>query len=170
MKTEHKRQNFNVTPEQEAEIEWLKDALNAPTTKDALLWAVKFSGVMAREVQRGRTIYLADESGEKERVLIPELERSIKGQWKYLVERPHDWRRQLFIKGRKLLASSVWMDMIVNEQSREEAAYGWDLPVEAIDEVIQYCESNKDLIGMEADEERRLLIAQGISLEPKAST
>ncbi|WP_199249571.1 hypothetical protein [[Phormidium] sp. ETS-05] len=32
--------------------------------------------------------------------------------WQYLVERPHPWRRQLYIKGRKLLASTVWQDTI----------------------------------------------------------
>ena len=42
--------------------------------------------------------------------------------WKYLVERPHPWRRQRWIKGRRLLASTVWADMIVNAMSVEEAA------------------------------------------------
>ena len=41
MKTELKRQNFNITPEQEAEISWLKDAIAASSVKDAILWAVR---------------------------------------------------------------------------------------------------------------------------------
>lgn len=35
--------------------------------------------------------------------------------WQYLVTRPHPWRRQLYIKGRKLLASTVWQDMMAKE-------------------------------------------------------
>ncbi|MEL6381101.1 MAG: hypothetical protein AAFQ89_01230 [Cyanobacteria bacterium J06626_18] len=40
----------------------------------------------------------------------------------YLVTRAHPWRRQLYIKGRKLLASTVWRDLISNGMSPEQAA------------------------------------------------
>ncbi len=86
--------------------------------------------------------------------------------WQYLVTRPHPWRRQLYIKGRKLLASTVWQDMMVNEMSPEQAAENWDLPLRAIYEVIRYCESHRELLKLEADEERYRLEEKGVSLEP----
>lgn len=86
--------------------------------------------------------------------------------WQYLVERPHPWRRQLYIKGRKLLASTVWRDMIANDMSPEEAADNWDLPLEAIHEAIRYCESHQELLKQEAEEERYRLEQKGVSLEP----
>ncbi len=91
---------------------------------------------------------------------IPETEN-----WQYLVTRPHPWRKQLYIKGHKLLASTVWQDMITNHMSPEEAAENWDLPLSAIYEVIRYCESHQELLKLEADEERYRLQAKGVSLE-----
>lgn len=82
--------------------------------------------------------------------------------WQYLVLRPHPWRRQLYIKGRKLLASTVWQDMTSNQMSPEQAAENWDLPLSAIYEAIHYCESHQSLLKLEADEERhRLAFSDG---------
>jgi uncharacterized protein (DUF433 family) len=91
----------------------------------------------------------------------PEIEN-----WQYLVVRPHAWRKQLYIKGRKLLASTIWQDMTVNQMSPKEAAENWDLPLSVIYEAIHYCESHKELIKLEADEERYRLEAKGVNVEP----
>ncbi|MEB3338750.1 MAG: hypothetical protein VKJ46_14870 [Leptolyngbyaceae bacterium] len=85
--------------------------------------------------------------------------------WQYLVTRPHPWRKQLYLKGRKLLASTIWQDLSANEMSPEQAAENWDLPLSAIDEVIRYCEYNQDLLKLEANEERYRLEGRGVTLE-----
>ena len=87
--------------------------------------------------------------------------------WQYLVARPHAWRKQLYVKGRKLLASTVWQDMVVNQLLPEQAAKNWDLPLAAICEAIQYCESHQELLKLEADEERYRLELKGVLLEPE---
>ena len=98
--------------------------------------------------------------------IIQSLEDSnLQENWHYLVARPHPWRRQLYIKGRKLLASTVWQDKIANEMTPEQAAENWDLPLPAIYEVIHYCESHRDLIKLEADEERYRLEEKGVLYE-----
>ncbi|MGD1854621.1 MAG: hypothetical protein ACFB2W_10245 [Leptolyngbyaceae cyanobacterium] len=89
--------------------------------------------------------------------------------WQYLVSRPHPWRKQLYIKGRKLLASKIWQDLTVNHMTAEDAAENWDLPLSAINEAIQYSESHQDLIKLEADEERYRLEMKGVSFEPKTA-
>ena len=86
--------------------------------------------------------------------------------WQYLVARSHPWRRQLYVKGRKLLASTVWKDAIANNMMPEEAADNWNLPLAVIYEVFCYCEANQALIALEADEERCRLEKRGVSLEP----
>jgi uncharacterized protein (DUF433 family) len=99
--------------------------------------------------------------------IIQSLQDTIQDEnWQYLVRRPHPWRRQLYIKGRKLLASTVWQDMIANHMSPEQAAENWDLPLPTIYEVIRYCESHQELLKLEADEERYRLEEKGDSLEP----
>jgi uncharacterized protein (DUF433 family) len=169
MAAETKRQNFNITPEQEAELTWLRDTLRASSTKDAILLAVRVLAILAREVQRGHALYLGTESGPVTRLLIPELEPTANGEWNYLVARPHPWRRQLFVKGRRLRAFTVWMDMQANGMTPEEAADNWDLPLAAIQEIRRYCEEQRALLEMEAEEERRRLLEEGMSLEPPAA-
>ncbi len=162
--TDRKRQNFDVTPEQEAEIAALRESLGAATAKDAILRAVRIASVLAREVCEGRELMVRDASGISGRLVIPELERP--GGWRYLVERAHAWRRQPSIKGRRLLASTVWSDLVANGQSAEQAAHEWDLPVDAIREAVRWCEANRALLEMEANEEARRLRSVGVALAP----
>jgi hypothetical protein len=103
-------------------------------------------------------------------VIIQSLQDTAQDEdWQYLVARSHPWRRQLYIKGRKLLASIVWQDAIANEMTPEQAAENWNLPLPAIYEVIRYCESHRELLKLEADEERYRLEQKGVSLEPTAT-
>jgi hypothetical protein len=148
-----KRQNFNVTPEEESELNRLREALSASSVKDALLRATRLVLTLTQEVQEGRRLYLADKNGNETRLLLPDIEYRQSGQWKYLTPRPHSWKRQLYVKGRRLTAANVWYDMQANRMTPEEGAENWELPLEAIDEIINYCEANRDLIAMEADEE-----------------
>ena len=106
--------------------------------------------------------------------LIAALVQSLQNQaevddWQYLAKRNHPWRKQLYVKGQKLLASTVWQDMITNGMSVDEAADNWDFPLDAIDEIVRYCESHQDLLKLEADEEHYLLVAKGVSFEPKVA-
>lgn len=90
-------------------------------------------------------------------------------KWQYLEERPHSWRKQLYIKSRKLLASDVWSDMIVNEMTPSEVADSKDLPIEAVNEAIEYCETHRELIEKEAIAERNYLESKGYKLEPQTT-
>jgi predicted DNA-binding protein YlxM (UPF0122 family) len=62
-------------------------------------------------------------------------------------------------------ASTVWQDMLVNKLNTEEAAENFNLPLDAIHEIIRYCEANKELIKMEAQEELYQLKERGVNIE-----
>ncbi len=89
-----------------------------------------------------------------------------KTQWQYLEPRPSSWRKQLFFKGRRLRPFTVWSSMLVEEMTPEETAKDWDLPLAAVEEAIEYCQTHQDLLKREAEEERRYLEERGINLEP----
>jgi hypothetical protein len=161
---ETKRQNFNVSPEQEAQIEWLRQAMGVTTAKETILRSITVMTVLQNYLQQGYQIRLVTPN-EQIHLVVPELEPVPQSTWQYLVFRPHPWRRQLYVKGRRLLASTVWQDMLVNELKSEEAAKNFDLSSSAIHEIIRYCEANKDLIKMEAEEERYRLKERGVSVE-----
>ena len=169
MATKLKRQNFNVTPEEEALIDRLKTMLGMASEKEVFLRAVKVYEALAMRARENFLIQLVDIAGNRTELLLPELQNSHVNQWTYLVQRPDPWRRQLYVKGRKLLASTVWRDMLANNMTKEEAAENWDLPLLAIEEAISYCEANQALIAMEADEERQRLEVKGVTVEPKTT-
>lgn len=167
MAKSHKRENFDVTPEQEAEIDFLKELIRAPSRKDAMLTAVRLALHLATEAQQGHKLFVGDERGrDLRRLVLIGIEAPNYWPWKYLVEIPHSWKKQLYVKGRKLPAASVWNGMSVNKLSREEAADNWELPLDAIDEIVEYCEANRGLLQMEAAEEGRRLAQKGIKIEP----
>jgi len=80
-----------------------------------------------------------------------------KTQWQYLETHPSSWRKQLYFKGSKLTAFTVWSDMIANKDTINETASNWELPVEAIREAVEYCETNQELLQLEAEAERDYL-------------
>ena len=161
-----KRQNFDVTPEQEAEIRLLQNTFGVGSAKEAILKAVHLTLVLAREVKEGKRICLVDrrQGGNVTELLVPELEAVGASPWEYLVARPHAWKKQLYIKGRKLTAAQVWLDMRANDMSELEAAENWDLPIQSIAEVAAYCEQNRDLLRAEAEEEKLHLQTQGVKI------
>jgi len=167
MASQTKRANFEITPDQEARLSALKELFQASSLKDAILRTSTVMLVLARELATGKHLYVGERVDTAERLILPELE-ALEGGWRWLVARPHPWRRQLWVKGRKLLASQVWSDMNSNRLTTSQAAEDWDLPAEAIEEIIRYCEKNAALIALEADEERRRLRDAEIRLAPAA--
>lgn len=59
--------------------------------------------------------------------------------------------------------------MIVNGETPESAAGNWDLPLAAVQEAIEYCETHLELLKREAEEERRYIEERGVSFEPRVT-
>lgn len=165
MASDTKRANFDLSPEQDELLTNLRGLLSASSTKDAVLRAAQLTTLLTREIRRGNRLFIGKSPAAAMRFVIPELESHTEPEWQWLVERPHPWRRQLWIKGRKLLASSVWLDALTNGLGPCEAAEHWDLPLEACEEVFAYCEAHQSLIKAEADEERQRLKLTGIDVD-----
>lgn len=90
-------------------------------------------------------------------------ELETENQWQYLESRPQSWRKQLYLKGQNIKASDIYSEMIISEETPEEAAENWNLPLAAIQEVIEYCKAHQELLKREAQEEhRRLTKIRGI--------
>ncbi len=80
---------------------------------------------------------------------------AVETQYKYLVSRPHKWKKQLYVKGRgNLSARGVVGALYSNGLTPEQVAKDFDLPIEAVLECIQYYEENKELVDAEVREER----------------
>jgi hypothetical protein len=160
-----KRANFDLSAEQEALLANLRAHLGASSTKEAVMKAAQLTTLLLDEVSHGNRLFVGKSPSTAVRLAIPELEARALGTWRWLVERPHPWRRQLWVKGRKLLASAVWLDALTNGMSPREAAESWDLPQDACEEIFAYCDANRALIKAEADEERQRLNRAGVEVD-----
>jgi hypothetical protein len=163
-----KRANFDLSPEQEELLANLRAQLAASSTKEAVLRAAQLTTLLLDEVSQGNRLFVGKSPTTAVRLVIPELEARAGGHWRWLLERPHPWRRQLWVKGRKLLASAVWLDALTNGMGPREAAENWDLPLQACEEIFAYCEANKPLIEAEANEERQRLNRANVDVEARA--
>lgn len=85
-------------------------------------------------------------------------------QWRYLETNPKSWRKQLFIKGTNIKASSIWLDFLLESFTPEELADDRDISVESVKEAIKYCNENQQLLEQEAQEELLELKTIGICI------
>jgi len=88
-------------------------------------------------------------------------------QWKYLAPKPGSNYRQLFIKDRRIAAWTLYCDTFSSEDwpgmTPEEIADNYDLPLEAVQEAIAYCESNPTEIREDWEMDERLAEATGMN-------
>lgn len=85
--------------------------------------------------------------------------------WKYLEPRPKSFYRQLFIKGTRIMARSLY-GLHVNEEepmTAAELAEDFSLPLEAVLEAIAYCESKPPEIEQDFRREEALMEATGMN-------
>ena len=88
--------------------------------------------------------------------------------WLHLEYRTAPWRpERRYVKGHRLRPVNIWQYLGGREpHSVEEAMDNWDLPREAVEECIFYCDSHLDEIERDATEERSYLESKGIQIEP----
>ena len=85
--------------------------------------------------------------------------------YKYLVQKPKSVYKQLFIKERWIAARTLY-GMYAREESPmtpEQIAADYDLPLEAVQEAIAYCESNPPELAEDYAREEAVMRATGMS-------
>ena len=85
--------------------------------------------------------------------------------YKYLARKPKSVYKQLFIKDRWISARTLY-GLHVNEEmplTLEEIAANYELPLEAVQEAIAYCESNPPELASDYAAEEALMEATGMN-------
>ena len=83
-------------------------------------------------------------------------------QYDYLEWRPHRWRRQLSLKGRKMTVGQFVYAMRAAGWDVAEGARQYHLPLAAAQEAVTYYRRHKSLVDREAAEETQRLAAKGV--------
>ena len=85
--------------------------------------------------------------------------------YQYLVRKPKSVYKQLFIKERWIAARTLY-GMYAREESPmtpEEIAADYDLPLQAVQEAIAYCESNPPELAEDYAREEAVMEATGMN-------
>jgi uncharacterized protein (DUF433 family) len=91
-------------------------------------------------------------------IFSEELIVSVKANYQWLEPKPHErFTKQWGIKGRNMIVWNLVADVVVSGGSPEEVARRFRLPLEAVQEALDYYEANKEWIDAEVDEEGREL-------------
>lgn len=127
---------------------------------DAVAAAFSAFTWMLDQKRQGRKIVAVEPDALPEHyaeAVLPGVEEALANdRWNWLVERPHAWRRQLWIKGRRMRAAQLVGHMNGNGWSAEETARQFEVPLEAVLEAQRYCDDNAELIDAETLEEQRI--------------
>jgi len=87
--------------------------------------------------------------------------------WQFLERKPDSCYRQLFVKGTRIAARTLYSYFIPGEDwpgmTAGEIADDFDLPVEAVREAIAYCQSEPPEIGADLAREEAIMEATGMT-------
>jgi uncharacterized protein (DUF433 family) len=93
----------------------------------------------------------------------------IEVQYNFLESRPRSNYKQLWLKGRHIRAEVLYRYAVGPEQeSAEQIAQEYNLPVEAVQEAIDYCSRNSALLNAERARETAAIRARGLDRGPSA--
>lgn len=159
--TRRRRLSVDLPADTEAVTRALADRYFRGVTTDAiraslslLAWVIdaKRAGKRVVAVRRDRV------PEQFEEPVLPGLEEQLLTDTTWLVQRPHPWRRQPWIKGRRQTAGDLARTIEIEDWTPEQAAAQFDLPVEAILEAQRYLSGNRHLVL--AEEQENAIAAQ----------
>ena len=134
------------------------DAIRASLSLLAWVLGAKAEGKRVIAVRRDRV------PDQFEEPVLPGIEEQLLTDATWLVQRPHAWRRQPWIKGRRLTAGDLGRTIEIEHWTPERAAAEFDLPVDAIFEAQRYLAANRDLVL--AEEQENAIAAQEATAAP----
>jgi len=137
---------------------------------DAVAAAFSAFTWMLDQKQQGRKVIAVEPDAlpaQYAEAVLPGVEEALANDhWTWLVERPHPWRRQLWIKGRRMRAAQLVERMDANRWTADETARQFELPVDSVLEAERYVEANRALIDAETIEEQRIVRAMTTAHPP----
>ncbi|MGH2378992.1 MAG: hypothetical protein ACRDGT_11015 [Candidatus Limnocylindria bacterium] len=165
------RLHVDVSEAMSAAVKRTADRFFRGAVSDVIAAAFSAFTWMLDQKRQGRKVISVEPDAMPERyseAVLPGIEEALANErWTWLIERPHAWRRQLWIKGRRMRAAQLVGHMNANDWSSEETARQFDLPVEAVLEAQRYVDGERELIDAETIEEQRIARAMATAHPPE---
>jgi uncharacterized protein (DUF433 family) len=86
-------------------------------------------------------------------------------EYRYLAPKPGSSYKQLFIKGRRISARALYGDFMRTEDpvTIEQIATDYQLPIEAVREAIEYCQSDPPELRRDIARDNAIMEASGMN-------
>jgi uncharacterized protein (DUF433 family) len=162
-----RRLSVDLPPETEVATRAIAERHFRGVATDAMRAGLSLLAWTIEAKRSGKRIVAVEEDdlpARFEEPVLPGLEEQLAPRARWLVERKHPWRRQPWIKGRRITAGDLARAAEIERWSPEETAEQFDLPVEAVLEAISYANANRDLVL--AEERENALAARGATADP----
>jgi uncharacterized protein (DUF433 family) len=160
-----RRVSVDLPPDTEAATRGIADAYFRGVATDAIRAALSLLAWTIEAKRNGKKIVAVapeDVPSRSTEPVLPGLEEQFDVRSVWLVERPHRWRRQPWIKGRRLTAGDLTRTAEIEGWSPEQSAEEFDLPVEAVLEAMRWTAANRELVL--AEERENALTAREVTL------
>jgi uncharacterized protein (DUF433 family) len=162
-----RRLSVDLPPETEAATRMMADQYFRGVTTDAIRASLSLLAWVVDAKGRGKRVLAVEGADVPERFeepVLPGLDEQLRPHRDWLVERPHAWRRQPWIKGRRVTAGDLARTIEIEGWTVEQAAAEYDLPVEAVREAVQYLATHRDLVI--AEERENAIAARDAATTP----
>lgn len=155
--TRRTRLQIDLVPRQQHFLKRLGEGLATGNDAETTRRVLDVFENLADSIDRGYKIAVVPADDEQHPDALPELTRAMRGDnYEFLIQRPHQWRRQPTFKGRRLTVGQFVHQMHVNGWTPEQAAQEFDLPEQAAYEALAYADRHRALIEMETAEDARV--------------
>ena len=144
-----RRLSVDLPPETETATRALADRFFRGVTTDVIRVSLSLLAWTIEARRSGKRVVAVTKDqlpARFEEPVLPGIEEQMATDWRWLVQRPHPWRRQLWVKGRRQAAGDLARTIEIEDWTPERAATEFDLPLEAILEAHQYLAANRDLV------------------------
>lgn len=161
------RLSVDLPPDTEAATRAIAERYFRGVTTDAIRASLSLFAWAIEAKRQGKRVVAVrrDQLPDRfEEPILTGIEEQLTADPTWLVERPHAWRRQPWVKGRRLTAGDLARTIEIEGWTPEKAATEHDLPVEAILEAQRYLSANRPLVI--AEEQENAIAAQQATLSP----
>jgi len=159
-----RRLSVDLPPEMETATRAVADRYFGGVATDAIRASLSFLSWAIDAKRDGKRVVAVTRDqipARFEEPVFPGIEQQLATDWRWLVGRPHAWRRQLWIKGRRMTAGDLARTIEIEDWTPERAAVEFDLPLEAVLEAQRYLAANRDLVIAE-ERENALAVEQAL--------
>lgn len=159
-----RRLSVDLPPEMETATRAVADRYFGGVVTDAIRASLSFLSWAIDAKHDGKRVVAVTRDqipARFEEPVFPGMEKQLAADWRWLVARPHAWRDQLWIKGRRMTAGDLARTIEIEHWTPERSAAEFDLPLEAVLEAQRYLAANRDLVIAE-ERENALAVEQAV--------